>query len=296
MTNYDDNISPTVQQTRADFNSGSNLLASIAILVRYIHLHTHIYIYIYIHKIIPPVQCLSFDSYFEKSITNTSSIIFKRDGDDGYWSSFTLRVGTPEQLVRVLISTTDYNTKVVSPVGCPADTPGITPSETCPQSRGELFDASRSSTWDSFGNYSLDLDVNLGYDAPASYGLDTVALGLSNATGGPTLRGQVVASLETYNFYTGLFGLGNQPSNFTASNDPRNFTDTTPYTSFLTTMKNQSLIPSLSWAYTAGAKYSESTSIHEFRMTYLAILQSLRGCYPRYQPLCTDPSTVLESF
>ncbi len=133
----------------------------------------------------------------------------------------------------------------------------MTTSETCAQSRGEIYDYSLSTTWSSLGNYSLGVEDNLGYEAPATYGLDTVALGVSNATGGPILQSQVVAGLESYLYYTGLFGLGNQPSNFTNSNDPNNLTDTIPYTSFLTTMKLQNLIPSLSWAYTAGATYSE---------------------------------------
>lgn len=169
-----------------------------------------------------------------------------------------MRVGNPEQSVRVLISTADYNTKLIDPGGCPPNYPGITSSKTCSQSRGELFNPPLSSSWSSVGNYSLGLEENLGYDGPASYGLDTVALGVSNDTGGPSLPGQVVATLETYLFHTGLFGLGHQPTNFTASQDSSNLTSTVHYQSFLTTLKNQSLIPSLSWAYTAGAVYSES--------------------------------------
>lgn len=107
----------------------------------------------------------------------------------------------------------------------------------------------------------MGLDVSLGYDASANYGLDTVALGFSNAIGAPALQRQVVATFTTYNFYTGLFGLGNQPTNFTASNDSNNLTNTNPQPSFLTTMKNLTLIPSLSWAYTAGAIYREYSSI-----------------------------------
>ena len=118
------------------------------------------------------------------------------------------------------------------------------------------------------------MEDNLGYDAPASYGLDTVALGFSNATGGPTLQGQVIAALQTSLYDTGLFGLGNQPTNFTASNDPNNLTDTVPYTSFLSTMKSKNVIPSLSWAYTAGAIYSKYVSTGWLRNTFNPILQS----------------------
>ena len=176
----------------------------------------------------------------------------------------------------MLISTSDTNTKVINPAGCPPGTPGITPSLTCPQSRGELFNASLSSTWSSLGNYSAGLETNLGYDAPASYGLDTVALGVSNDTGGPDLPGQVVGSLVTHLFYTGLFGLRDQPTNFTASQDSNNLTDTVPYPSFLSTLRNQSLIPSLSWAYTAGAAYSEYTFTSLTRNTCHFVLQSKR--------------------
>ena len=168
-----------------------------------------------------------------------------------------MRVGNPEQSVRVLISTSDTNTKVINAGGCPPGTQGITPALTCPQSRGELFNASLSSTWSSIGTHALGLEQNLGYNGAASYGSDTVALGISNDTGGPNLPSQVVGSLVTRLFYTGLFGLRDQPSNFTASQDSNNLTDTVPHSSFLTTLKNQSLIPSLSWAYTAGAAYSE---------------------------------------
>ena len=208
---------------------------------------------------------------------NANSCFYSlRDGDDGRWSSFPLRVGNPEQSVRVLISTADYNTKVINPGGCLPDSPVIPPASTCPQSRGELFDASLSSTWSSFGNYSLGLETNLGYDGPASYGLDTVAMGVSNDTGGPSLPRQVVASLVTNLFYTGLFGLGNQPTNFTASLDSNNLTDTVPYPSFLTTLKNQSLIPSRSWAYTAGAVYSEYPFMNLARNTCHFVLLSKR--------------------
>ena len=145
---------------------------------------------------------------------------------------------------------------------------------TCAQSRGELFDPSLSTTWSPLGNYSLEIEANLGYDTVASYGLDTVALGFSNDTGGPTLQGQVVGGLEPYLFYTGVFGLKNQPTNFTASNDQFNLTNTKPYSSFLTTMRNQNLIPSLSWAYTAGAMYSKYVSTHLPRSTAAAFARS----------------------
>ena len=49
----------------------------------------------------------------------------------------------------------------------------------------------------------------------------------------------------------GAFGLNTQPVNFTSLG---NFSAP----SFLTTLKDQGHIPSLSWSYTAGAKYRKS--------------------------------------
>lgn len=47
---------------------------------------------------------------------------------------------------------------------------------------------------------------------------------------------------------SGIFGLNDQPVNFTSLG---NFTSP----SLFTTLKNEKKIPSLSWSYTAGAKY-----------------------------------------
>ena len=91
--------------------------------------------------------------------------------------------------------------------------------------------------------------MNLGYSDNATYGLDTLALGLSNATGSPQIQSQVIAAFATDDYYVGLFGLGHQGVNFS---EYRN-----PYATFLTTLKEQNMIPSLSWGYTAGAIYRE---------------------------------------
>ena len=180
-----------------------------------------------------------------------------RDGDDGKWSSFALRIGEPGQEVRVLISTASTTTHVVIPGGCPPGNPGLGNDQNCSQSRGGLFDPSHSSSWSVFGNYALGMEENLGYSGFGSYGLDTIALGSSNYTDGPTLKSQVVAGLAINLFYTGLFGLSSQPTNFTSSSNSTNLTDTFPYPSFLASLKASNLIPSLSWAYTAGAPYRE---------------------------------------
>ena len=186
-------------------------------------------------------------------IINKDTDTRERDGDDGSWSSFALRVGSSEQSVRVLPSTAGQETWVVSPQGCSPGMNGTSASSPCSQSRGGLFDSTQSSSWQTIGDYLLDLELNLGYNDSAVYGLDTVALGFANSIGGPTLDSQVISALATDDYYLGVFGLGNQGTNIS------NFTD--PHSSFLTAMRNKSLIPSLSWAYTAGAPYREFVSL-----------------------------------
>lgn len=138
----------------------------------------------------------------------------------------------------------------MSPQGCPPGRHGTSPSLSCNQSRGGLFNTTQSSSWQALGNYTSGLELNLGYSDAASYGLDTVALGFDNSIGGPTIGSQVISVLATDDCYLGVFGLGRQGTNVS------NFTEPRP--SFLAAMHNEGLIPSLSWAYTAGARYRES--------------------------------------
>lgn len=178
----------------------------------------------------------------------------------GGWSSFALQIGTPAQIVRVLISTAGQATWAISSLGCTPDLPS-----SCRQTRGDLFNNNNSRTWTEKGFYGLDLETNLYPPDNATYGLDTVALGLTNATGGPVLEDQVVAALSGSEFVLGTFGLGQQPTNFS------DFTE--PHPSFLTSLYNKQLIPSLSWSYTAGARYRKTSSLYFdsalFRVLYL---------------------------
>jgi hypothetical protein len=73
-----------------------------------------------------------------------------------------------------------------------------------------------------------------------------VGLGYQGS-GGPTINHSVVAGVAGTEFYLGVFALNPRPTNFTTLNDPQ--------PSFLSLLKNQSYIPSLSYSYTAGAPY-----------------------------------------
>ena len=120
----------------------------------------------------------------------------------------------------------------------------------CPQSRGALVNVNQSSTWQDQGIYEFTVELNLpdyidNYDA-GDFGLDTMGLGLpgSNGTQEPNM---VVSAFATKDFYLGYLGVTNHPTNFTEFDDP--------HPTFLSTLKAQNKIPSLSYAYSAGAQY-----------------------------------------
>lgn len=162
------------------------------------------------------------------------------DGDDGPWSSFTIQVGTPIQDVRVFVSTEISTTWVVATEGC---TVGDT---TCINGRGLLFNSNSSSTWSQYGFYALGAEQNLGSTGSARYGNDTVGLGIQGS-GGPSLPHQIIGAFSIDDFYLGFFGVNPASTNFTEQERGE--------ASYMTTLKNQNLIPSLSFGYTAGNQY-----------------------------------------
>ena len=197
-----------------------------------------------------------------------------REGNDGSWSSFSVQIGTPAQNVRLLpgTSATASNTLwVVISEGCPSlpssssssSPSSLFPSTSassnhCPDLRGGIFTPNQSSTWSTQGLsngglYSLYTfeESLLGYGGNAYYGYDSITLGWQGS-GLSTLSHQIVAGIATTDFYIGSLGLSPIPMNFTTYNDPQ--------PSMLKTLKNESLIPSLSWAYTAGA-YSQDPPV-----------------------------------
>ncbi|OTB00872.1 hypothetical protein M426DRAFT_323986 [Hypoxylon sp. CI-4A] len=172
------------------------------------------------------------------------------EGNDGPWSTFFVRVGVPEQDVRVIVSTASPETMVVlSDIGCSTSVFEAVPAD-CAVSRGTLFNSNKSSTWEQFGVFGINdngvgLEANLGYDQRAEFASETLGVGLT----GPKLDNQTVGGIASAEpLYLGIFGLNNQPVNFTSLG---NYSSS----SFLTALKDQRMIPSLSWSYTAGARY-----------------------------------------
>jgi LPXTG-motif cell wall-anchored protein len=176
----------------------------------------------------------------------------KFDGNDGSWSTFKLNVGTPGQDFRVLPSTKSGVTQVIVPDGCQA---GLDPTN-CAQLRGvDVFNSAQnigfqvnvSSSWSAIGQYDVRLEQSLNYTAAGLFGFDRVALGPAADSRSLSLDRQVVAGVAEPDYYIGLLPLGQADSSFSSLGQSID--------SFLYQLRNATKIPSLSYAYTAGAKY-----------------------------------------
>jgi hypothetical protein len=156
-------------------------------------------------------------------------------GYDGNWSPVSIRVGTPPQWIDVFVSTASQETWVIGPGGCDG-------TSKCEAERGgKLFEANASTTWEDQGAFALGLDPQLGFGGNGIYGFDSVAFGDQFS-----VPSQVIGVINTTDYWLGYFGLGVEPTNFTSTDKP----------TFLDSMvENQSLIPSHSYGYTAGAHY-----------------------------------------
>lgn len=174
------------------------------------------------------------------------------DGNTGRWSSFLLRVGTPAQDFRVFPSTNGNQIWIPVPEGCL-----VTDPQNCGDLRGVFsfqgsqssgFQTNKSSTWSSEGIFDLDVENGLNLTGNGEFGYDTIGLGIQNSNG-LILTHQLLGGIATKDFYLGEFGLGPKPANLSSFDNP--------IPNYMQTLRNQNLIPSLSYGYTAGAKYQQ---------------------------------------
>lgn len=177
------------------------------------------------------------------------------DGNDGSWSTFEISVGIPGQDFRVLPSTKSGVTYVIAPEGC--DQP--TDPTNCANLRGaEIFDSTQntgfqvaqSTQWSAIGQYGVDLEDALDMTAEGLFGYDHVALEAAvdtSDTNVTSMDHQVVATIADMDYYMGVLPLGQAESSFSSLSEPQK--------SLIWNLRNSSRIPSLSYAYTAGAKY-----------------------------------------
>lgn len=140
----------------------------------------------------------------------------------------------------MLISSSGSSLWTVLSEGClPQDPPN------CPDLRGTTFNTSLSTSWDYQGLFQVPLapESALPYHGNSEVGIENITLGWQGS-GGPTINDQIVIGLVDNNTYMGVLGLSSTPVNISNYNHP--------HQSVLASLKNNSMIPSLSWAYTAG--------------------------------------------
>jgi hypothetical protein len=178
-------------------------------------------------------------------------------GIDGEWNTFSLLVGEPAANVRVHVSTASQQIWVVNRQACVQNITDGTGKiveynqldTDCEDSRGRLYNQTFSQTWHSKGYYRLWLEKWLDLKGNGLFGWDSVGLGQAGEQG-PRLQSTIIGTLVTPNFWMGHLGLHPKPTNFSAFEDP--------VPSFMTGLFTQGSIPSLSFGYTAGARYRKS--------------------------------------
>ncbi|KAJ4988990.1 eukaryotic aspartyl protease [Stagonosporopsis vannaccii] len=176
-------------------------------------------------------------------------------GNDGSWSTFFVHAGTPPQQFHVLPSF-DGQT-VYLPIDEDCMPTGFNVSN-CGTSRGvEVFNSkagigfqkNASSTWEEIGIYKVRMGARYGLAGNAYFGYDTVGPSTSRSVDVPTLERQALASYATPDYWQGRLGLSMYPLNFTDTDRPH---------SFLSRLKEEGHIPSLSFGYQAGAPYRQT--------------------------------------
>lgn len=153
----------------------------------------------------------------------------------------------------MLVSTEVSSTWVVAPTGC-----GSTSPVNCTGARGGAYDSTKSSSWNVNALYALAAETNLGdpYSGDneiGDYGYDTIGIPGQSGVADISVDHQVIAAITPDTYYLGNLGLSSQNITFSAG-----ASDTSP--SLLGSLRNENLIPSLSFGYTAGASYRKAAS------------------------------------
>jgi len=156
-------------------------------------------------------------------------------GYDGAWSAAQIRVGTPEQYLLLFPSTTSSETWLAGPGLCDG-------TSTCASLRGGLFYTDNSTTWQEVGQYELGYSALSETADNGDYGFDNISLSDTITT-----SNQIIAVVDDIRHWNGEFGLGVQETRFSSNAD---------HLAFISTLvQNNSVIPSHSYGYTAGASY-----------------------------------------
>lgn len=174
-------------------------------------------------------------------------------GNDGPWSTFNVKIGSPPQVLEVLPASSMSVTLVVLEEGCTRSEPA-----SCANLRGNTLDIHNLSSWEPLTkDGSQYLYVSLPaeqplfpYQIPSQVSVNTLALdwwGNVSAANLMPLEGQLIAGYAATDPFLGFLGLSGRPAT--------PVTESIPYDSPLKSLQKRSLISRLTWAYTAGAWY-----------------------------------------
>jgi hypothetical protein len=177
-------------------------------------------------------------------------------GNDGNWSTWPIKVGTPPQQFNILPATSHGEIWVPLPEACQSySTVVFSNASSCGASRGagqygdsqsSGFQKNASTTWSETGIYALPVQDGLFVDDQNGlYGTDVV--GLRNETGSVEVAEQSVVGLATKDFWLGSLGVAQRAANFTV--------ERTIVTSLVDGLKGQNVTPSAAFGLDVGASY-----------------------------------------
>jgi hypothetical protein len=145
---------------------------------------------------------------------------------------------------------------VVDPAGCNSNaTKGKlfdAQNRPCDESRGLTFQSAASRGWANNSNFNVGVYQtfnNIGSsNLTVEFGFDSFSTGFLG-TGGLTAPQSVIAKFaDFYASWTGLLGIDPRPTNFTNLGGYK-----APQSNFMTILNKTNMIPSVSFAYTAGS-------------------------------------------
>lgn len=184
-------------------------------------------------------------------------------GNDGNWSTWSIKVGSPIQSFHILPSTSHGEIWVPGPQGCTGSSTPLL----CAESRGVEglqgeqslgFRENASSTWEQIGIYEFVTGEDLFQTTEAGlYGLDDVVIGEHDAS----VEHATVAGVVTKDFWLGSLGLAQVHSEFPVRSGS--------VPSLLDRMKEENLTSTASFGLSVGAAYSEYRHrLYEISLTH----------------------------
>ena len=195
---------------------------------------------------------MGFPRIFESIKIKLTSLLIFSDGNDGFWSSFTIAVGTPPQSVRLLVSTKLSDVWVISESQSQDDylaTHNLAHKKVA----GGLFKKKLATTWQGTRLYENGQDQisdkNIAKVEIEDYGSDATRIDLADI---PNINfdSRTIATVAKGNLDLGFLGINHRNPHLTLPRDGQ--------VSFLESLKASGRIPSLSYGFSAGAWYRKA--------------------------------------